>query len=282
MKNILVPTDFSAHSENALNVAVRIAQKADADITLLHVIPKMDPHRITQGFSKEVETIAFEYFREVEKSSLQKLDKLIANADLPAERITKQVEYGNIHKAILKQIDNSAIDLVVMGTQGTRPLEEMFVGSNTERIVRLATCPVLAVREKGNAFTSPKLLFPTDLRTIHPPAIEKLKEFQELLQAELHLVFVNMSFGFLSDKEIEERKAIFDQQVDLEPYTFHVVSAKSEETGILVTARNLDVDFIALITHQRKGLSHIFLGSTTEDVVNHSNRSVLTLGMSMA
>ncbi|NJL14552.1 MAG: universal stress protein [Microscillaceae bacterium] len=281
MKKMLVPTDFSIFAQNALKVAFQLARKTEADITLLHVMPPLQklllaPEPITDNNGLEAILLT-----QVRKYAEKQLAETLQKQAYPAEKIHLLVQTGDIAPTIVQMARDIEADMIVMGTQGTRPLEEVWVGSNAEKVVRLAPCPVLTVRDHPQNFIMAKILFPTDLKKASPGAIIRLRAFQGLTDAHLHLLFINSRYGFLSQEEIERRKAHFVLEHHLDNYTFHSLAAWREESGILMMAQKLEVDMIALITHQRQGLYRFFLGSTAEEVVNHSQRPVLTLGASL-
>ncbi len=278
MKKILVPIDFSAYAHNALKIALQIARKAEAQVYILHVVPSLNSVLLASAPEAQDSPIEQEFLDQAYQNASKTIQDLVQAESFPLDQTQILLRTGHISQEILTELDRSKIELVVMGTQGTKPLEEIFIGSTTEKIVRFAPCPVLAVRDHPENFITAKILFPTDLETFHAPAVAKLREFQRLFDAHLHLLYINSRFGFKNSEEIELKKNHFVLEAKLDNYTFEVISAQSEEGGILLTAKRLDVDMIALLTHQRKGLAHFFLGSTSEDVVNHADRPVLTLG----
>lgn len=272
MKKILVPVDFSEQSINAFNLAKVIAKKANSEIFLLNVIEPYMPFSEVGYTATEQDYLS--HLKETSASHLQRLLE-----DNPEFSIFSQVEIGSIFRVIRDYIQNNNIDLVVMGTQGASGLEEVLVGSNTEKIVRTATCPVLTVRNNLENFEVKALVFATNLRAEQVKAIEMLKNFQGFFGAHLHLVYVNTPNSFLSSQEIKEQSNEFIKKANLNNFTLHVESDVNEEIGVIHAAESLKADIIAMGTHQRKGLAHWFAGSIAEDVVNHANRPVLTFSL---
>ena len=272
MKNILVPVDFSEQSLTAFRFAKNIAKKADAKITLLNVIEPYMPFSEVGYTATEQDYIT--HLKETSTSHLQRIAD-----DSDGVQVDTSVEIGSIFRLIRQNIDENEVDLVVMGTQGASGLEEVLIGSNTEKIVRTSKCPVLTVRNTPQDFNVKDLVFATNLRDEQIKVVEILKNFQDFFGAHLHLVYVNTPNGFLSSHEIKEQSDEFIKKANLENYTLHVESDVNEEIGVIHAAQNLNADMIAMGTHQRKGLAHWFAGSIAEDVVNHANRPVLTLGL---
>ncbi len=271
MKNILVPVDFSQQSLVAFQFAKHIAKKAKATITLLNIIEPYMPFNEMGHLAAEQD-----YISHLKDAATDYLQKIAENDEIEVNAL---VQVGSIFRLIREHIDENKIDLVVMGTQGASGLEEVFIGSNTEKIVRTSDCPVLTVRNAPQDFEVKELVFATNLRDEQTKLIAMLKNFQAFFGAHLHLVYVNTPNGFLSSQEIRDQSNAFISKAKLENYTFHVESDINEEMGVIQAAQNLNADMIAMGTHQRKGLAHWFVGSITEDVVNHADRPVLTLGL---
>jgi len=144
ISRILVPVDFSTHSDQALRYAASLARRLGASLELLHVVE--DPF-MAGAWSSEV------YFPNV----TELLDSMIADArrrlsdlkDVVApERvpISTVVLKGRPAPAILEHAKGGHFDLVVMGTHGRTGLAHLFMGSVAEAVVRRAPCPVLTLR----------------------------------------------------------------------------------------------------------------------------------------
>lgn len=282
MKNILVPTDFSQQAENALLVAHEFARKSGSAIHLLHV---MDVS-MGGGFgfntmgepnvSSALDQVYVVKLMEVNKSRLTDIASKLQDEGVT---VTYDVQAGNIFSTISQQATDLATDLIVMGTKGSSGLEQFLVGSNTEKVVRHAPCPVLSVRNVRPGFSIQKIVFASNFENDQLPAISHLKKFQELFGAHVYIVYVNVPNHFANTREIQKRLAQFAQRYQLTDYNFTVYNDDSEEDGIIHYADEVQADVIAVATHGRTGLSHLLSGSIAEDVVNHANRPVLTFNL---
>jgi len=137
-RRILCPVDFSEHSVHAVEYAVNLAEEADAELHLLHVL--MLSTELT-----ELES-SFEDLREqIETDRLRRLSALIpADADTYCT-IHTALRQGSVHREILAAAAEEPADLIVMGAQGRGALDAAIFGSNTARVARAACCPVLVV-----------------------------------------------------------------------------------------------------------------------------------------
>jgi nucleotide-binding universal stress UspA family protein len=140
---ILVPTDFSSGSEGAWAVARRLAGPLGAEIVLLHVLveaPLFSEGPFTMKHANEV----FEAARAWVEEALRGWTATAVAAGLQARWI---VRAGVPYKEIVAAVTGERVDLVVLGTQGRGGLNRALLGSVADRVIRLAPCPVLTVRE---------------------------------------------------------------------------------------------------------------------------------------
>lgn len=136
--NILVPVDFSAHSERALDYACSLAEKLGAKIHLIHAIGVGSPE-----LGPLVGDLALTKLREGSFAALEK----IARAREGLAKFGKMmVEPGDPRDGILAAAKASAADLIVIGSHGRRGLPRVVLGSVAEDVSRRAPCPVLIVR----------------------------------------------------------------------------------------------------------------------------------------
>jgi nucleotide-binding universal stress UspA family protein len=141
-KHILVPTDFGEAAEGALDVAVTVASKFEARLTLLHV--SWLPVTAYVAYGDELPWPTDAFAEQAEKE----LDARASAARSRYLNIDSRVVKGEAWEEILRAASEGAVDLIVMGTHGRRGLSRVFLGSVAEKIVRLAPIPVLTVPSK--------------------------------------------------------------------------------------------------------------------------------------
>lgn len=272
MKKILVPTDFSKEAENALKTAAVIAKKFDAEIFLLHMLDLplslIDP---VQGNSQNVpEALYFMKLAHMQFSTIKKSEYL---EGIP---VNEAVQFNYAFKGITEFAKSNQCDFIVMGSHGSSGFQEMFIGSNTEKVVRQSEIPVLVIKEESPDFKIEKFVFATDTEIDNKKTLVKAIEFAKLFEAELHLLFVNTPNNFTTSKQAYADLDEFLQEMSLKNVKKHIYNDISVEKGILNFAEKFKADLIGISTHGRKGLSHFFNGSISEDLVNHAKRPVIT------
>jgi nucleotide-binding universal stress UspA family protein len=279
MKTILVPTDFSDCSLNALDFALQIAQKQKAKIILHHIVEPVQSYvAAADGMYVDVE-VEQKYLNYLTENAKEKLKEITQSSQYQGVEIERRVNIGSLYLVIQEQVKNQQIDLIVMGTQGVSGLDEMFVGSNTEKVVRLAKCPVLTINKTAKNINLKKIVLATDLNPSNAQNFEVVRQIQNIFGAKVHIVFVNEPNDFRPQRDLESAKNQFISQVNLQNVDFQVYCDVNLENGILHFADDVKADLIAIATHQRKGLAHLISGSIAEDIVNHAQIPVLTFSI---
>lgn len=274
MKKILVPCDFSKSANEAYKVAIDLALKTKGEIFLLHVVPISNLY--TTGFAGE--PLAFDpgYYGQMEKDIKIELDKLVKIGTGKSLKVSTEVVYGDVIVSVKNMIKTHKIDLVVMGTSGSSSLSEIFIGSNTEKVVRFSSVPVLAVKKAIDLKSIKNILVPSTLFLNQTDFVKKLKELQEFFGATLHILLINTPMHFRRDAEANETLKEFAKYYKLSNYKLYFRNYAREEEGIMEFAYNEKMDLIAMGTHARKGLAHLFNTSVTEKVVNHVQGPIWT------
>lgn len=274
MKKILVPIDFSKNSEAALKTAALLAKKNDAKLYPLHML---DVHLASLNESETYiqEKVAF-FYKMAEKRTKTFLEKpYLENVEVVP--IIKNFKVFSEISDIAKELE---IDLIVMGSHGASGLKEFFIGSNTEKVVRYATIPVLVIKEELKNVDFKDVVVATDFSSDSVETFKNVLQTLESFHARAHVVYVNLpSENFKTSFEMEQMANDFYEAVEGSTdrmFETNYVCDRSVEDGILNFANVVGADLITVITNGRKGLSHIFAGSIAEDITNHASLPLLT------
>jgi len=152
LHRILVPTDFSEHSRQALRYGIALAEKFGADLHLLHVLQDVSvyqPDAVTVG-PPVVPPVAA-----LTAAARQTLAKTIADHQLERLGARAEVREGPPVEEIVDYAHEHAIDLIVIATHGRGWLAHLLLGSVAEKVVRKAPCPVMAVHLAEHEFVRP-------------------------------------------------------------------------------------------------------------------------------
>ncbi len=270
MKRILVPTDFSVQAENALKVAAQIARKNNCEIYIEHSLSMPSHLNDTGQVSSLPESL---YFIRLAENEFVKLRKRPYLSDV---QVYEAIGHGEIYDDVKQTVTEKQIDLIVMGSHGLSGFKEMFIGSNTEKVVRTSKIPVLVIKNEHSHFEITDFVFATDFSDECRSPFNEAQKFAKDVGAKMHLLYVNTPSGFKTSSEANAMMNNFVKGMGVENYTLNVYNDSSVEKGILGFARENNAQLVGMSTHGRKGIAHFFNGSISEDLVNHANMPVIT------
>jgi len=177
---------------------------------------------------------------------------------------------------ILGMLARNELDLVIMGASGHSTFQDLTQGSNSDKVVRYSKCPVLTVHEEPTDEGLNTIVYATSLAEGEREFGYVVKRMQELFRSTVHLVRINTPMNFQPDHIVKPAMIQFARKLMLENYTLNMTSDWDEEKGITNFASGVKANLICMATHGYRGLSHLFMGSIAEDVVNHTTKPVLT------
>lgn len=273
MKKIIIPVDFSKHSEFALETAAALAKKHNSELIVMHML-ELSESIFSSSSSEKNEETAFMLM-----VTNKKFESFLDQPYLEGISVTPMIK----HHKVLKEVDEVAselkADLVVMGSRGHNDHEGIFLGSNTEKVVRHSNVPLLVVKSKPESIDFENIVLATDFSTDSIPAAKSAMELLSHLGKKVTLLHVNLpNHNFLSTDDIEEKVKNFLKLTNREDWKENValISDYNAEEAILSYADKHKMDAIGMITQGRTGIFHLFGGSISEDLVNHSKLPVFT------
>lgn len=295
IKTMLVPLDGSTFAEQALAPAIALAQKADAQLHLIHVlVPVIVGDALMQYTMVDVESPeqARGYLGEV----LRRMP-----ADLK-QRPAGQVLDGPVTQVIQEYVQAHHADLLVMSTHGRGPLSRAWLGSVADELVRHVPIPILLVRpEEGQQMPAAPAGFGHVLVSVDGSArsekiVQPAEELARLFGAKITLLRVvppapihgleligqPMASDSLENWRIMRLAADDQLKREADELVKHglkaqtrVVENRHTAQAILDEAKKLGCDLIAAETHGRAGLSRMVLGSVADKVVRGAHCAVL-------
>ena len=142
-RHILVPVDFEAPSQEALEVAVDLALAFDAKLTLIHA------WEVPAAAYTPMEYVPADFWTAIEQAATEQLKSTVEQVRKRLPRAESILAKGPpVHEVILTGAARTKADLIVMGTHGRRGLSHALLGSVAEKVVRLSPVPVLTIRGK--------------------------------------------------------------------------------------------------------------------------------------
>ncbi|MBP7511950.1 MAG: universal stress protein [Bacteroidia bacterium] len=274
MKTLLVPTDFSDGSKSAVNTAIALAKKGNAQIHFLHVLSTpVDWLRLDKSQEKNYpETI-----KEIGIAT-DKLNKLVKKANEAGVEAKEILNFNIGVSDLCHYIEQHNYDLVLIGSHGISDLSDMMLGSNAQRVLRNAKVPLLVLKAKSKSEFN-KLLFASNFEEEAKHAFKKALDFAKLNNAEVHLLFVNVPYHFEDTATTMARMKKFEKLGDGLVKGKHIYNAHGEEKGILAFSDENKIDVIALTTHGKSGFMRMLAPSIAESLANHSGVPVLSINV---
>lgn len=262
IRSLLVPYDFSDCATDALRVAAKIARLTGATIDVVHVYEQMtDFHTENQKKRDEIE---------------EKLEKVPHLPFLKGIELKKFMLRQLAVTDIFKNNNLSHVDLVVMGSHGAKGAKAL-VGSNTQKIVRIAPMPVLVIKHHVEDFEVKDLVYASNFTETDVVKFDAFQPVLDIFDPKVHLLKVNTPKSFERSEDTGKAIDRFLQRHPLKKYSATIYNDLSIEEGILNFARSIDADMIAMATHGRTGFFHVVNGSLTEDIVNRTSFPVLSV-----
>ncbi len=281
MIHILVPFDFSKEAHHALDFASKLSNSyVKLHITLLHVVEyplNASVGTLGGGIDPLSDYQSQVFFKELTHQRKEDLDQIVNKLSSESYSMSAMIQVGNIYREISSVIAEKKPDLVVMGSSGTSGWEEFWIGSNAEKIVRNAPCPVITIKGKTDPNQLKKVVFASSFQDLDTEVAARIKNMQHLFDAEFYFVFINSPGNFKTSREAFSQLEKFIHKFKFKDIHTEIYNSQSEESGILEFADDIGADLIAMTTHGRTGILHLLTGSIAEDVVNHSKRPVWTL-----
>ncbi|HKE21511.1 MAG TPA: universal stress protein [Bryobacteraceae bacterium] len=286
VERILCPVDFSEFSDRACDYAHSFARHFGAKLFVLHVAEPFVPIHHSYISPSLIDQIYAQQIADAE----EKVRKLAARQNWNDVEHEVVLERGAVADAILQFVEGKNIDLIAMGTHGRRGLDRLVLGSATERILRTARPPVLAVhsplqgsgtREEPVQFRN--ILFCTDFSDNSPRALEYAFLLACKYKAGISLLHVIERSDGGKDLEAEKRQALQQLQAVVPQNVQNCAAAEPAVRAgktyqeILEHAAETRTDLIVMGVRGRNALDLALFGSTTQRVIQLGQWPVLVV-----
>ena len=276
IKRILVPVDFSETSEIAVAEAMTLAKLLKAELFLIHVT------EFDRNYMAVVEPNMETIFPDLKEA------KVIVEKKLETMRMKIQKESGInpilflaegiVHSEIIDYSKKKKINLIVMGTHGVSGLKEIFVGTNTYRVVTLSDIPVLTMQKKLDKKGFKNILIPIDNSLHSREKVNIAMVFAEVYGAKIHIIGLPNSEDKLELKQFKIKLESVEKIVkeDKLPYITTIVKGQSIAKNAIKYAEKNKCDLIVINTGHESNVTGSFLGAFAQQIVNHSKIPVLS------
>jgi len=275
MVNILVPTDFSDLSRVAINYAVKVANKLNGTLTLLHVVTVIQPTRASMRLRLE----ALE--EELLRCAKEDMEMLIA--ELAGKlKTTKPLEYktvqGSSFNATVKiEAKKLRSGLIVIGTRGANGLKKVVLGSNTASLIEISHIPVLVVPELAEFTSLKNLVYATDLMHLEDE-IATMLPYVKIFESTLHIFHAASGAKAVAPAEAKIKAAIAG--VDYGKFKIRVVADKEVDKAVETYVKETTSDLLATFTREHSVYEKLFERSLTRKLAFQSRLPLLAFRQS--
>jgi len=272
---IVIPTDFGEQSKIALRQSYNLAKLTRSSLYLLYVID--------EDFLKPLQGLfagKHDYESHLKEDVQKQLDELASIARSESGiRVETGIRTGKIYDEIVAAAKELNASLILMGTMGPVGLKKKILGSNASRVVREAECPVITIKGTAHRIGCRHIVLPLDLTKETKEKVDKAIELANLFGSIIHIVtIVDTSDEFVMNKLTRQMNQVqeFVEESGIKCTTeFADGSDVAEE--VISIARRVEADLIMIMTQQEVGFTDLFISSSAQEIINHSEIPVLSI-----
>ena len=266
MENILLLTDFSKTSLNAIFYSLNLFKGNSCSFFLLHV--KSSTSYTTDDIMASGNESIYDIIVKDAKGELDSIAQgLKTRFNTEAYEFETIVDYDNLTSAINQVVKAKSIDLIIMGTNGVTGAKEVVFGSNTINVIRQISCPTLVIPE-GFAFRRAKeILLPLDVQdALSGNSFIDVSKFTYRFSQKIHVLRVKPN----SENSTDEKKDkghlnYFFKNIDSE---YHVVNDIPMPYVVDCYTQTHKIDLLVLLVQEESLLERFFMGSSTTRISN--------------
>lgn len=248
---VLIPTDFSEHSWNAVQKAIHLFWDKP---TVFHFIHAYKPQITRRRFSASALSLD-DLQEEPKRIAIEKLDLRIEKikAELHNEKHSyyTHTSFETLKNAVLQKLNENDIDLIVMGTKGASAIEYSLMGSNTHKLIQAnASCPLLAIPRQCQLEKINTIGFALDIkRSISPQQLKPLIDVASLLNAKIKVVYVKKPNDSFTESQFVNLKKLKSAYKDIAFDFKGVLEVKSVSQTLELYAEKEKIDVMALMNY---------------------------------
>lgn len=278
MKKIILPTDFSENAWNAIFTALKIYMDVECHFYILNAYEPGVLKPLGTKSHRRLDVIYDSLSQNSEKELAEILAYLEINHKNPNHSFETVSVESTLEVALQKTASEKDVDLIIMGTQGATGAKQVFLGSNTVKIINsLKAVPILAVPDSFNFQQLKTVIFSTDFMKAYDKfELESLMELVNIWKAEVEIIHVSEEFK-LNDIQ-ETNKNVLEQRLSGLDFKFNDIPFKSSTAytiGQYVSNRTSDI--LGIIRHQHTFWEKLIGEPVVNKIAFHSDIPVLFL-----
>ncbi|NAY92418.1 universal stress protein [Muricauda sp. JGD-17] len=252
MKNILLPTDFSKNSWNAIRYALSLFRDSECAFFIINAF-QVGSSGLTTKMGRANETRLYRLLREESERGLANtLKKMEAHGISPKHSIKTFSIADLLTNAVARTVNSKEIDLIVMGTKGATGLKEVFLGSNAHKIIReIHSCPIILVPDEFEVYECPDtLVLATGFEHLfNPQELKPIVEIGKLCDTKVWVTYVGEEASLTTQQQ--GVKEALDKQLDAVSHKFVFVDKVSSVNDTIqkMIEGNGDIHMVAMVNY---------------------------------
>jgi nucleotide-binding universal stress UspA family protein len=276
MRKVLIPTDFSNNSLNAIRYALELFKYERSDFFIIHAyadgVYETESFSDREAFTKIKETVKLKTENELKKI-IKKIEEWSPN---PKHNYNTLALFGTLIDEANELVDSENIDVLVMGTKGETNDRNITFGSNTLQVMKYVKCPVLAVPVGCKPYPPDHLLFPTDfLLPFKKRELKLVSTVARNFAADINFLHV-MKFDTLSFRQ-EDNKAFLESCMEDNQFQFNKIKGSSLTSAIDAFIEEHQIDLLVMVNSRHSFLEDYLYQSTIDKIGLHIKIPFLVL-----
>lgn len=278
MKNILLPTDFSDNSWNAIVYALHFYKDANCNFYLLYV------HKLSVIINNDFPYIPNQdipengYILAAKKQLKEVLQKI--SETFPKNRkhnFYTLTDCNFFIESLRKHLEEKKIAVIVMGTKGASGLSRLIIGSNTGDVITKVKCTTLVVPENAKFKKIEEVAFPTDFSMSNDlQVLQPIVEILEEKNSSLRVLNISKKSSGLNIDEQKSKELLEDFFYNYK-HSFHVLTNKKIEDAVQCFVEGRDIDLIAMVAKNLNYFQQILFHTRVEEISYHTDVPFLVL-----
>lgn len=277
MKNILLPTDFSDNSWNAIEYALNFYKDSMCNFYLLHI--NRLSNVATEGYYYgQTQELLVDVNIENAKKELKILQQKIAqNFNNTKHKIYTLTDTNFFIESIRQHIEEKKIDVIVMGTKGASGFAGFITGSNTGDVIKKVKCTTLVVPENAKFGKIEEIAFPTDFSLstdlqLLQPIIEILDE----KEGSLRVLNISKKVTALNENQQKSKELLEDYFYNYK-HSFHFLTNKKVEDAVQCFVNSRNIDMIVMVAKNLNYFQQILFHTKVAEISYHTDVPFLVL-----
>jgi len=268
MKKILLPTDFSDNSWNAISYALKLFKDETCVFYLLNTYTPII-HDVEYFQLSNTQFELADALKEESQTGLEEIkNRIETEFKNPKHTFTLISSFNNLIKEIEELHKGNVMDFIVMGTKGATGAKKILFGTNTVHVINNVKCPVLAIPENYVFETPHEILFPSDYGVdFQDKHLQPIMDIASFHNARVNILHATYGYNLSEEQERNKQKLeIYFKQIT---HLFHSISNQNVQEAITSFQLKSRINMLVMINNKHSFFENLFFRSTIKQIGFH-------------